>query len=73
MQNFPNYLIRLFLVWLVVWPLVILGLMSLEALLPDLPFVLQTMVLTAVLVPTIAIVVSPLAGYLVSRITSGKR
>ena len=51
--------IRTFLVWLTVWPLVTALLISLGWLADDLPLVVKTMILTAVLVPLISLVLAP--------------
>ncbi|WP_126172924.1 hypothetical protein [Altericroceibacterium xinjiangense] len=63
--------LRLLLVWLAVWPLVMFGLVAAEHLAPSLPFVWRTLVLTGLLVPTIALGVTPLAGRIVAQLDRG--
>lgn len=60
--------LRLFLVWLAVWPLVMSGLVCLEHLASSWPFALRTLVLTALMVPMITFVVTPLARRVMSRL-----
>ncbi|KRS14723.1 hypothetical protein XM53_03235 [Roseovarius atlanticus] len=51
--------LRIFLVWLVVWPLVMAGLAALRMVAPDWPMTLRTLVLTGVLVPAISLAITP--------------
>jgi len=55
----PASLKRLIGIWILVWPLVTLGLFGLQALVPELPTVLKTFILTALLVPMISLVIGP--------------
>ncbi|MBY5989365.1 hypothetical protein [Roseovarius atlanticus] len=60
--------LRIFLVWLVVWPLVMAGLVILRTIGPDWPMALRTLVLTGVLVPLIALGITPVVAWLISRL-----
>ena len=61
-------LLHLFLVWLTVYCGVTGSLIVLPALAPGLPLAVQTLLLTAILVPLILIVIGPMAARLSSRI-----
>ncbi|PRY95659.1 hypothetical protein BCF33_1281 [Hasllibacter halocynthiae] len=52
-------LLRTFVVWVIVWPLVTLGLFVLQTAWPDLPMPARTLVLTALLVPAISLIIAP--------------
>lgn len=61
--------LRIFLVWLAVWPLVMVGLAVLRAIGPEWPMPLRTLVLTGVLVPLISLGIAPLVAWLLDRST----
>ena len=52
-------LLRTLAVWAVVWPLVTMLLFALQVGLPNLPMPARTLVLTALLVPTISLAIAP--------------
>ena len=55
-------LLRAFVTWLLIWPLVMVGFLVLKAVAPTLPMPMQTLVLTALLVPTISFGLAPLVS-----------
>jgi antibiotic biosynthesis monooxygenase (ABM) superfamily enzyme len=52
-------ILRIVLVWLIVWPLVTLMLMLFKLIADDLPLGLQTLVMTGILVPLISLLLAP--------------
>ncbi len=58
--------LRIFLVWLVVWPLVMTGLVILRTIGPHWPMAVRTLVLTGVLVPLISLGITPLVAWLIA-------
>ncbi len=68
-RRIPGRLLHLLVVWSIVWPCVMIGFVTIERAAPDLPFAVRTMVLTGGLVPTIALLISPLATRIVNRIS----
>lgn len=60
-------LVRTILVWLVAWPLVTGMLMLLEEMTSDLALGLQTLILTAILVPLISLLLAPTMHKLATR------
>lgn len=56
------------MVWLAVWPLVMLGLVAVEYLAPSLSFALRTLVVTGFMVPMITFGVVPFVRNIVGRL-----
>ena len=57
----------LFLVWLAVWPLVMIGLTLVERFALHWPLPLRTLLLTAVLVPLISFVITPVTTHAIAK------
>lgn len=65
-------LVRTILVWLVAWPLVTGMLVLFEEMTSDLTLGLQTLILTAILVPLISLLLAPTMHKLATRWLEGR-
>lgn len=71
-MTLPIVMLRTVLVWLVVWPLVTGMLVLLDLITNDLALGVQTLILTAILVPLISLLLAPAMQRLATRLMKEK-
>lgn len=59
---------RLVLSWLTIWPIVSVLLVMLRRMVPDLPLLVQTLILSGVLVPISLLVIAPCVNAILIRV-----
>lgn len=60
---------RLMVSWLTIWPIVSVLLMMLRRMAPDLPLLVQTLILSGLLVPISLLVIAPCVNVILTQVT----